>query len=88
MQELRFKSDNKMFYYRAGAIFIEDSHVLMIKSDAVDYLYSIGGAVNHGETVEDAVRREVREKTGVDYEIDCPVFVYTSLCWKRCTSDD
>ena len=88
MQELRFKSDNKMFYYRAGAIIIEDSHVLMIKSDAVDYLYSIGGAINHGETVEDAVRREVREKTGVDYEIDCPVFVYTSLCWKRCTSDD
>ena len=79
MNELRFKEDNKIFYYRAAAIIIEDNHVLVIKSDAADYLYSVGGAINHGETAEDAVRREVREETGVDYEIERPVFVYENI---------
>ena len=79
MQELRFKSDNKMFYYRVGAIIIEDNHVLMIKSDSVDYLYSIGGTVNHGEMSENTVLREVQEETGVEYEIERPVFVYENI---------
>ena len=79
MQELRFKEENKMFYYRVGAIIIEDNHVLMIKRDSVDYLYSIGGAVHHGETAEEAVLREILEETGVDYEIDRLVFVYESI---------
>lgn len=79
MQELRFKEESKMFYYRTAAIIIEDNHVLMIKSDSVDYLYSIGGAVNHSETAEEAVRREVREETGVDYEVERPVFVYENI---------
>jgi ADP-ribose pyrophosphatase YjhB (NUDIX family) len=79
MDDLRFKSEDKMFYYRAGAIIIEDNHVLMIKSDAVDYYYSIGGAVNHGETAADAVLREVREETGVDYEIARPVYLYENI---------
>jgi len=79
LQELRFKEENKMFYYRVGAIIIEDNHVLMIKSDSVDYLYSIGGAVNHGETAEEAVLREIQEETGVDYEIERPVFVYENI---------
>lgn len=35
-----------------------------------DYFYSIGGGVHHGETAEDAVRREVFEETGVHYEVD------------------
>jgi len=79
LQELHFKEENKVFYYRVGAIIIEDNHVLMIKNDSVDYLYSIGGAVNHGETAEEAVLREIQEETGVDYEIERPVFVYENI---------
>jgi len=82
LQELRFKEENKMFYYRTAAIIIEDNHVLMIKSDAVDYLYSVGGAVNHGETAEETVRRKVREETGVNYEIERLVFVYENIFQK------
>ena len=79
MQDLRFKEENKVFYYRVGAIIIEDNHVLMIKCDSVDYFYSIGGAVSHGETAEEAVMRETQEETGVDYEIERPVFVYENI---------
>ena len=79
MQDLRFKSNDKLFYYRVGAIIIEENHILMVTCDTVDYYYSIGGAVSHGESAETALEREVREETGVDYEIDRLVFIYENI---------
>ena len=37
--ELRIKNEGKVFYYRTGAIIIEDNHVLMVKSEKSDYFY-------------------------------------------------
>ena len=65
-----FTNENKWFRYRAAAIIVEDGCVLFAGNEREDYLYSIGGAVHLGETAEDAVKREVREETGVAYEID------------------
>ena len=65
-----FTQDNKWFRYRAGAIIVEDGCVLFAGNEKEDYYYSIGGAVHMGETAEDAVKREVYEETGVNYEID------------------
>ena len=65
-----FKDENKCFRYRAAAIIVEDGCVLFAGNETEDYLYSIGGAVHMGETAEDAVKREVLEETGVEYEID------------------
>ncbi|MBR2672120.1 MAG: NUDIX domain-containing protein [Oscillospiraceae bacterium] len=65
-----FTAENKWFRYRAAAIIVEDGYVLFAGNELEDYLYSIGGAVHMGETAEDAVRREVLEETGVEYEID------------------
>ena len=42
----------------------------MVTNPGVDYLYSVGGGVRHGETAEEAVRREVLEETGVAMQID------------------
>jgi ADP-ribose pyrophosphatase YjhB (NUDIX family) len=79
MEDLRFKNEDKIFSYRVGAIIIEGNHVLMVKSDTADYFYSIGGAVNHGEAAADAVLREVREETGIDYKICRPVFLCENI---------
>ena len=53
-----FVDGNKRFRYRACAIIIEDNEVLFAKNALDDYYYSIGGAVEVGETLEDAVKRE------------------------------
>ena len=65
-----FIDENRWFRYRAAAIIVEDGCVLFAGNDNEDYLYSIGGAVNMGETAEDAVKREVLEETGVEYAVD------------------
>lgn len=44
--------------------------MLLVGNANEDYLYSVGGGVHHGETAENAVKREVYEETGVHYEIE------------------
>ena len=65
-----FTDENRWFRYRAAAIIVEDGCVLFAGNEKEDYLYSIGGAVHMGETAEDAVKREVLEETGVEYDVD------------------
>ena len=65
-----FINDDKWFRYRAAAIIVEDGCVLLAGNEKEDYLYSVGGAVHHGETAEEAVKREVFEETGVEYAVD------------------
>ena len=63
-------NDKKAFRYRAAAIIVEEGYVLFARNDEDDYYYSVGGAVHIGETSEEAVKREVFEETGVNYEVD------------------
>jgi ADP-ribose pyrophosphatase YjhB (NUDIX family) len=55
-----------------GAVIIHDDQMLMIRraKDPGLGLWSIpGGRVEHGEYLGDALRREVKEETGLDVEI-------------------
>ena len=61
---------------RVGAIIMKNGRILMAGNDWAPYLYSVGGRIKFGETAEDAVRREVREETGRDLEIDRLGFVH------------
>ena len=65
-----FTEGNKWFRYRAAAIIVEEGCVLFAGNEIENYFYSIGGAVHMGETAEAAVKREVLEETGVEYEVD------------------
>ena len=64
-----FKKENGWFRYRAAAIIVENGRVLFAKNELDNYYYSIGGGVHLGEKAEDAVKREVLEETGVEYEV-------------------
>lgn len=65
-----FVKENNWFRYRAAAIIVENGCVLFVGNERDHYLYSVGGGVHMNEKTEDAVKREVLEETGVEYEIE------------------
>lgn len=67
--------DNRRFRLRAAAIIIENGCILFATNEMESYYYSIGGGIELGETAEQAVLREVKEETGVEYQIDRLAFI-------------
>ncbi|EIK75797.1 NUDIX hydrolase [Gardnerella vaginalis] len=74
-----FINDKKAFRYRAAAIIVEEGCVLFARNAEDDYFYSVGGAVHMGETSEEAVKREVFEETGLNYEVDHLAVIHENL---------
>lgn len=64
---------------RVGAIILRGGKVLMATNDGVEYYYTVGGRVHFGETTEEAVRREVREETGVALAVDRLGFLHENF---------
>ena len=64
---------------RVGAIRLKDGKFLMAGNRRFDYLYSVGGRIQFGETAQEAVIREVREETGRELELDRLGFVHESF---------
>ncbi len=56
----------------------------MAGNKTVNYLYSVGGRIKFGETVEEAVVREVFEETGIKMEVDRLGFVYENYFSDAC----
>ncbi len=71
--------ENDRFRLRAAGIIIENGCVLFATNDSEKYYYSIGGGVELHETMEDAVKREVFEETGIHYEIDRLAFIHENF---------
>lgn len=74
-----FTKRNKWFRYRAAAIIIENGHVLFAGNERESYYYSIGGGVHIGESAEEAVKREMLEETGVEYEVERLAFIHENF---------
>ena len=72
--DLTFHTVHGRFNCRVGAIIIHDEKILLMRNPEAPYLYSVGGRVGYDETTEETVVREVLEETGIQMEVDRPVF--------------
>jgi 8-oxo-dGTP pyrophosphatase MutT (NUDIX family) len=65
---------------RVGAVIVRDSQILLIGYDLDDgfgFHYNLpGGGVKRGESLHEALRREVREEAGAEIEVGRLLFVY------------
>lgn len=71
--------DGGIVNIRVGAIIMHGGKFLMVGAENVDYLYSVGGRVQFGETAEEAVVREVFEETGVKMQPERLGFVHENF---------
>ena len=78
-QDVNFRNEYGHFRMRVAAIVIEDGYLLTATSERDSYHSFIGGAAHVYEHLEDAVKREVMEETGVSYEVDRLVMVSERL---------
>jgi len=77
--EFSFEDGHRWFRVRAVALIVHDGTVLMARNEAESFHYTVGGGVHHGESAEQAVRREVREELGIDLEVDRLVFIHENF---------
>ncbi|AZJ21665.1 NUDIX hydrolase [Bacillus wiedmannii bv. thuringiensis] len=62
---------------RVTGILIEDEKVLLVKQKVANRNWSLpGGRVENGETLEEAMIREMREETGLEVKIKKLLYVY------------
>ena len=69
------------FNFRVGVVILNGRKILMARNpnEAREFYYSVGGRVGFGESMEDAARREIKEETGIDCEIDRLVCIHENF---------
>ena len=72
---LAVEVDNKHFTCRVAAIIIIENQLLMVKHKDFPCYYTVGGKVKINESTEEAVIREIKEETGIDYEVENLIFI-------------
>lgn len=72
--DITFKTEQGRFNYRVCGIIIHEGKILAMHDQRSPYYYLPGGRVQLGETVEEAVLREIREELEIDAAIVRPLW--------------
>ena len=73
-------AENSTAFFRIGVnalIFDAEGHILLGHRRDIDWWNLPGGGMEFGETVDEALCREVREETGLEVKVDRLVGVYS-----------
>ena len=73
--DISFKFDNKKFNYRVCAVILSGEKILVMQDSRSPFYYLPGGRVKMGETVEEAIKRELFEELGVAPRIIRPLWL-------------
>lgn len=77
MSESSLLRNSAPFRIAVSALIFEEGRILLAHRRDIDWWNLPGGGMEHDETLEEAVKREVREETGLEVEIEYLVGVYS-----------
>jgi 8-oxo-dGTP diphosphatase len=77
MSESSLLSSSARFRVAVSALIFEGEQILLAHRRDIDWWNLPGGGMELGETLEDAVTREVREETGLEVVVERLVGVYS-----------
>ncbi len=77
MAESSVQSSSARFRIAVSALLFDEHRVLLAHRRDIDWWNLPGGGMELGETVEEAVKREVLEETGLQVEVEQLVGVYS-----------
>src|SRR5215472_16268492 len=77
MAEASGPTSSAQFRIAVSALLFDEHRILLAHRRDIDWWNLPGGAMELGETVEEAVKREVREETGLEVEVGQLVGVYS-----------
>ena len=67
---VHFEKDNYVFNYRVAAVIRRGDKILVQEHKEVSYYSLLGGRCEMGEDSVSAVKREIKEETGLDISVD------------------
>lgn len=77
LSELDAASSSPIFRIGVFALIFDEGRILLGHRHDIDWWNLPGGGMEAGETVDEALRREVREETGLEVEVEQLVGVYS-----------
>ena len=77
MTETSVPANSAQFRIAVSALLFEEHRILLAHRSDIDWWNLPGGGMELGETVEEAVKREVLEETGLEVEVEQLVGVYS-----------
>ena len=77
--DISFKTDAGKFNFRVTAVIVNNQQLLIMKDENIDGWYLPGGRVHAGETVEQAIARELIEEIGINLEVIRPLWLNQSF---------
>ena len=77
LSELDAASSSPIFRIGVFALIFDEGRILLGHRRDIDWWNLPGGGMEAGETVDEALRREVREETGLEVEVEQLVGVYS-----------
>ena len=77
--DISFKTDYGKFNFRVTAVIVQNQKLLIMKDATVEGWYLPGGRVHAGETVEQAIERELKEEIGLPLEVVRPLWFNQSF---------
>lgn len=77
--DITMKDRDHLFRLRASVLLYHEGKLLMARNSRDSFYYSVGGAVQLGESLVEAVEREVLEETELQLTVDRLVFIHENF---------